>query len=162
MAEKEDKKSAEKVKDNYEELRKKYGLPKFEEFNAEFEIVKADPELNFSRELRRAITNRLQAYSEWFEPVLNPNPNSLHSMVETKIFEKQELQPLFNLYKKLWHLVHVGLQASLQTEADEIKFVKHVWEEWPAVKKEILKYVGKLADGWLEQAKEPEDSGYVS
>ena len=151
----------EKVKQKYEELRKRYDLPKFDDFNSEFEIVKADPDVNFSKELRRAVSQKLQAYAEWFEPVLNPNPSSLHSIVETKIFEKQELQPLFDLYKRLWHFIHVGLQASLQTEADEIKFVKLVWAEWPALKKETARYVGRLADGWLEKSKEQEDSGYV-
>lgn len=161
MAEKEDNK-VEKVKVKYEDLRKKYNLPKFDDFNSEFEIVKADVDINFAKELRRTISHKLQAYAEWFEPVLNPNPSSLHSIVETKIFEKQELQPLFDLYKRLWHLIHLGLQASLQTEADEIKFVKQVWDEWPTLKKEIARYIEKLARGWLEKSHESVDSGYVS
>ncbi len=153
---------AEKVKEKYEELRKRYDLPKFDDFNTEFEIVKADPDVNFSKELRRTVSHKLQAHAEWFEPVLNPNSSSLHSIIETKIFEKQELEPLFNLYKRLWHLIHLGLQASLQTEADEIKFVKQVWGEWPALKKETAKYVGRLAEGWLEQAKDNEEGTYLS
>ncbi len=151
-----------KIKEKYEELRKKYGLPKFEEFNAEFEITKADPDLILSKELRRAVSHKLQGHADWFEPVLNPNPSSLHSIVETKIFEKQELGPLFDLYKRLWHLIHLGLQASLQSEADEIKFVKQVWEEWPTLKKELEQHMARLAAGWLVQTKEQEDSGYVS
>ncbi len=160
MVEKEGK--LEKIKQGYELLRKKYDLPQFDEFNAEFEIAKADPDLVLSKELRRALSHKLQGYAEWFEPVLNPNPSSLHSIVETKIFEKQELEPLFNLYKRLWHLIHLGLQASLQTEADEIKFVKQVWDEWPALKKELAKHMERLAAGWLVHTKEQEDSGYVS
>lgn len=162
MAEKEDKKNGEKLKDRYEELRKKYDLPKFDDFNAEFDIIKIDPEINMMHELRRAITHKLQAFAEWFEPVLNPNQNSLHSMVETKIFEKVELEPLFNLYKRMWHLVHQGLWASLQSEAEGAKFVKLVWQEWPELKAEVSRHVKKLADGWQSKSKEGEDSGYVS
>ena len=152
----------EKIKQKYEELKNKYSLPRFDDFNSEFEIVRAEVDVNFAKELRRTVSHKLQAHAEWFEPVLNPNPSSLHSIVETKIFEKQELQPLFDLYKRLWHLIHLGLQASLQSEADEIKFVKQVWDEWPALKKELAKHMARLADGWLEQAKEQEDSGYMS
>ncbi len=150
------------VKEKYEELKKKYGLPKFDELNADFEIIKADPELNLLHELRRAVAHNLQAYAEWFEPVLNPSASSLHSMVETKIFEKEELEPLYNLYKKLWHFVHLSVWSGLQSESEEVKFLKQAWQEWPEMKKEILKYVRKLADGWQEKSKDADEGRYVS
>ncbi len=160
MADKEDK--LERVKSKYEDLRKRHSLPTFDEFNAEFEIAKADPDLNLAKELRRAVSHRLHAHAETFELVLSPNPNSLHSMVETKIFEKQELEPFYDLYKRLMYHTHRALLAGLQSEEDEMDFVKAVWQEWPSLKKQITRYVERLVDGWLDKSHESGDSGYVS
>jgi len=144
----------EKLKKEYATLRTKYKLPSFDDFDAEFDIRKIDPELSLPHELRHAINLRLQGFAAWFEPVLNPSSGSLHSMIETKIFEKQELEPMFLLYKKLWSLVHEGLYAGLQSEEKEIEFVKKVWKEWPAMKKQIMEFVGRLAEGWKKHDKE--------
>ncbi len=145
----EDKESKlEKLKKEYEKVQKKYKLPSFDELDNEFEIRKLDPDLAVIKELRRHMTLRLQAFTDLVEPVLNPQPSSLHSIIETKIFEKQELEPYFNLYKKLWALVHEGLAAWLKSEEEEAGFVRKVIVEWPAMKKDILRFVSKLADGW--------------
>jgi len=151
----------EKLKKEYEKLSKKYKLPSFDDFDNEFEIRKIDPELCLPHELRRVINHRLQGFAEWFEPILNPHSGSLHSLIETKIFEKQELEPLFLLYKKMWSFVHEGLHASLQSEEKEIEFIKKVWKEWPAIKKEIAGHVGRLAEGWKKHEKEKAGDSYL-
>lgn len=156
-----EKSNVEKLKVEYEKLRAKYKLPAFEDFDKEFEIRKIDAELNLVHELRRAVSHKLQGFAEWFDPVLSPHSGSLHSIIETKIFEKQELEPLFLLYKKLWANVHEGIYASLQSEEKEIEFIKEVWKTWPDLKKELSKYIEKLAEGWKKQEKEKIGDSYL-
>ncbi len=161
MSREKEESNLEQLKKEYERLRTKYKLPAFDDFDREFEIRKIDHELCLPHELRRAINHRLQGFAEWFEPVLNPHSGSLHSIIETKIFEKQELEPMFLLYKKLWSFVHEGLYASLQSEEKEIEFVKRVWKEWPAMKKQLAGFVGKLADGWKKHEGEKARDSYL-
>ena len=151
----------EKLKKNYELARKKYKLPAFDDIDDEFEIRKIDPDLNVVREVRRVIGFRLQGFADIFESILNPQPSSLHSMIETKIFEKHEIEPYFALYKKMWAFIHEGLHAWLQSEEKEAGYINKMWKEWPAIKPQMRKFFGKLEAGWQKTEKEKTEN-YVS
>ena len=68
-----------KLKEEYEEARKKYDLPSFKELDQEFEIRKLESGGFIIREVRRVIINKLQNFADWLTPILNPHPDSLHS-----------------------------------------------------------------------------------
>lgn len=149
----------EKLKEEYEEARKKYNLPSFEEIDKEFELRKLESGGFIIKDVRRIIVNKLQSFADWLTPILNPHPESLHSAIETKIFEKQEISDMLAFYKRLGHLIHMSLIASLKTEQDEINFIKDILLEYPEMKIKILGYVEKIAEGW---ARNEEDKNYRS
>jgi len=157
-----EKKDLEKLKEEYAKIQKKYDLPKFEDLDDEFEIREIPPEVFIIREIRRFMSRRMQAISELLEPILSAGGRELHSFIETKIFEKEEIDDLYKFYKHLWTLVHEGITASLETEASEVAFIKKVWKNWPEIKKEAHKYADQLAKGWAKEEKEGFADKYVS
>jgi RNA processing factor Prp31 len=148
MAEKEKPDKLEKLKAEYEKLRQKYKLPSFDELNNEFEIYDIKPNSFIIREIRRRIIRKMEDFLSLLNPILNPNPNSLHSMIETKIFEKQDMEPMFEFYKKLFQLAHKSIPASLESESAEAAWINEVWKAWPDLKKQITGYSKKITEGW--------------
>lgn len=148
MAEKEKPEKLEKLKLEYEKLKQKYKLPSFDELNDEFEIYDIKPNSFIIREVRRRIIHKMEDFLSLLNPILNPNPNSLHSMVETKIFEKQDVESMFEFYKKLFQLAHKSISASLESEAAEAAWVNEVWKAWLDIKKKIAGYSKKITEGW--------------
>lgn len=157
MAEKEkekDKEKLEKLKAEYEKLRQKYKLPSFDELNNEFEIYDIKPISFIIREIRRTIVRRIEDILGLINPILNPNPQSLHSLIETKIFEKQDIESMFEFYKRLFQLAHKGITKSFETEANEAEWINEVWKAWPEIKKETHSYSKKITEGWGKVEKE--------
>jgi len=148
MAEKEKPGKLEKLKAEYEKLRQKHKLPAFEELDNEFEIRAIKLNSFIIREIRRMITQRVEDVLSLINPILNPNPQSLRSMIETKIFEKQNMEPMFEFYKKLFQLAHEGISASLESEASEVAWINKAWKAWPEIKKQALSYNNKISEGW--------------
>ena len=141
------------LKAEYEKLRKKYNLPQFEELDEEFEIRKVDYDLFLIREIRRLVLSKLDFVASLLEPILDPG-KSLHSMIETKFFEKYNIELMFDFYKKLWKIIHEGISASLTSEKAEAEFIKDVWKQWPEIKKQSIEYADKIAAGWGKVEKE--------
>jgi hypothetical protein len=144
----------EKLKAEYDKLKQKYKLPAFDELNNEFEIYDIKTNAFIIREISRRIIRKAEDFLSLLNPILNPNPNSLHSLIETKIFEKQDLEPMFDFYKKLFQLAHKGITASLESEAAEAVWINEIWKTWPEIKKQIHSYSKKITEGWGKVEKE--------
>ena len=151
-----------KLKKEFEKVREKYGLPSFEELDNEFEIRKIDFDLHLVRETRRAMTHRLTAIADLLEPILNPSEANLHSAIESKHFDKNDVDDMFSYYKKLWHHVHEGVVASLISEKDEADFIKAMWKIWPEIKKTALKYAQKITESWKKEDTPRSTDHYLS
>ena len=154
MAEKEKSDKLEKLKAEYEKLKQKYKLPDFNGLDDEFEIRTIKANSYIIKEIRRLIIHKIEDILSLINPVLNPNPQSLHSLIETKIFEKQDIEPMFEFYRKLFQLAHEGITASLESEASEASWINKAWKEWPDIKKKAHSYSKKISDGWGKAEKE--------
>jgi hypothetical protein len=151
-----------KLRKDYEKLIKKHGLPPFDKFDQEFELRTSSSDGFISKEARRVIISRLQDYTHLLDPVLNPHAGSLHSMIESDGFNEEEKKHLFELYKKLGHLIHSGILAGLQGERAEINFIKQCWNDWPNIKKEIINFTTKTASLWKTNHSDIEEAEYMS
>ncbi|MEM2874117.1 MAG: hypothetical protein QW063_01545 [Candidatus Nanoarchaeia archaeon] len=148
------------LKEEYEKIRKQYKLPSFDELDREFELRKIDCDANLIKEIRRNILHKIDNIIGLLEPILDPK-HTLHSFVETKIFEKHNVEAMFAFYKKLWYLIHKGIQVSYVSEKAEVDFIKEMWEVWPELKKQAAEYAKQIADGWAKAEKETFTDKYL-
>ena len=149
----EEKDNLELLKENYEKVKKKYKFPTFEELDDEFEIRKIDYDSNLIKEIRRAICNKLQFISDMLDPILNPH-ESLRSTIESNFFNEADIKEMAIFYKRIWHLLHISVNTSLSSEADEVKFVNDMWLEWPKLKKKAKYFSDKLIESWAQAEKD--------
>ena len=151
-----------KIRKEYDKLREKHNLPPFNKFDQEFELRTSSSDGFTPKEMRRVVIGKLQDCAHLLDPVLNPHTSSLHSMIESEGFDEEEKKKLFELYKKIGHLVHSGILAGLRGEQAEIDFTKHCWNEWPKIKKDITKFVAKTAGLWKTNHSDEEEAEYMS
>ena len=165
MAEKEKGENHEELKNAYAEAKVKYNLiPTFEDLDKEFEISVMDPDRAhfIVRDIKRTMCTKLHKFVDYLNPIISPQPSSLHSMIETKFFEKNELDGMFEFYKKIWHLLHKSILTGITSEKDEAEFINLLWGEWPQSKNKMIGYMSKITDGWAKEDKEEHTNEYLS
>lgn len=151
------------IQKQYEELRKKHGLPPFEDINRELEITNIDEKNMFLlREIRRNLVDRIEHFEKMLQEILQPDTNSFRSMSECREFKESEKHELFNIYKNL--MIMLRSSQIIELECDDKKeaaFIKSAFENWMRIKKEISPYISKLEKSWEKETEPNEDIGYL-
>ena len=132
------------MKEDYKKLQEKYSLPNFEELNADFQIEKAaENETDFLlREIRRFIADRFFNYLRFVESLLNPVNVPMFAFSIVKTLGEKDKEKLSEIYKKLAKhelgLIELDIEYFEEKEAE---FIKHSYQLWQEVKKELLDVV---------------------
>jgi len=155
-------KDIEELKKEYELIRKKFNLPSFEYLDEEFEIRAL--EINKSgillKALLRIILSKIGLFLNYLDPVVSPNPQSYHSMVELNNISNEDKQKMTSYYRTLSYLYHEGCAVELKSENHTAEFIKNISEKWPSLKKEESAYLDKITKAWVAE-KQTEKSSYT-
>jgi hypothetical protein len=155
-----EKDNLQKLKENYEKLRKKYNLPEFDKLDDEFEIRKIDHDSNLVREIARHIISKLISICEYLDPILNPH-ESLRSSVEANAFTEEEIEDMVKFYKEIWHNIHLCANASFVSDDEESKCISNMLVKWPKLKNKIKYFSDKLVMTWSQTEKDDATTHYT-
>jgi len=150
------------IEEKYEKLNKEYGLPSFKEINREFEIYTIENEEFLLNEIRKKISEKLEAYTKFLEEqVLQPSTD-ISTAYEFDVFEDEERKKIFKLYKRLMFFSRFSIEAGLdENDKKTAEFINSIFEEWIELKKRMLEFVVKLKKSWLKKKDIKEDLGYM-
>jgi len=150
----------EKIRKKYEELKKKYSLPDFEELNKEFEISIIEYEDFLLREIRKKIADKINTMCEFFEDLLSPD-NTIANLYEYKAFNDAEREDVFRLYRRLKVLEKLSLELSLNhDEKKDAEFINEFFSSWESIKNKIIKIIRKMRDFWEKESTKKENEEY--
>ena len=150
----------EKIRKKYEELKKKYSLPDFEELNKEFEISTIEHEDFLLREIRKKIADKINTMCEFFEDLLSPD-NTIANLYEYKAFNDAEREEIFKLYKRVKVLEKLSLELSLNSdEANESEFINNFFNSWNKIKSEIITIIRKIKVFWEKESAKKDSEEY--
>jgi len=140
------------IKEKYEEIKKKYNLPSYDDFNNEFEIQALDLEKCglFYKTILRTILGKLSSFLNTLEPIASPNPQSMHSMMESNNLSDEDKQEIYNFYKELSYIYHQGCEYELKEEKEIMDFVKKTWKKWSEIKNKQKLILNKITQAWAE------------
>ena len=149
------------IKKDYEELKKMYKLPSYDEINNDFEISCLEDEKFLLRTIRRKIVEKLDAYSKIIEQVLMPESNQI-SLVECQIITDEEKKELYNLFKRLVYFDRLSIETSINEDDKKTSdFINEFWKEWPSIKEQLSEVMSKLKQGWTKEIKLKEERNYL-
>ncbi|MBU2496845.1 MAG: hypothetical protein KJ767_02195 [Nanoarchaeota archaeon] len=137
-----------KLKEDYEVLRKKYELPKFEKFNTEFNlesIQTLDTEF-LARRLRLLIDIRVGNILSWLEGFMNPQRATVLMFEIINNLKEEEKQVLKEIYSELGELKIDAWKIELlpYNEENEIRLVKDSIKKFDKIKIRLQKIIEKM------------------
>jgi len=116
----------------YERLKEKFKLPKFQEFAEDFDIEKiAEKETMFLlREIRRTMNEKLSAYLHLFETLINPSAPPMFIFSVLKKTNGDNKESIKEVYKRISRLqLKVMKLDTLYDEVKEAAFIKVAFKE---------------------------------
>ncbi|MBU1246248.1 MAG: hypothetical protein ABIJ20_03745 [Nanoarchaeota archaeon] len=142
------------IKKQYKKIENKFKLPNFDKFDKEFEISTLDTDDFLLRNVRRRMNNKLTFFTQIFDTILFPNPNSLISMHESKSCSEEEKIEIMKFYNKLMILEREALSFDIEPDdKKEAEFINKLWKQWTEIKKETNKLVEKMKESWKDEDK---------
>jgi hypothetical protein len=142
-----DQSDLEGLKNRYKELETKYDIPTFHALNQEFSIEKiADIETELlTKEIRRFIADKIFNYLRFVETLLNPANAPLFIFSIIKSVTAEDKKKLNGAYEKLsgidLELIKLDLDSNEKRDAE---FIRHSFESWNEIKRELIPIVSKL------------------
>jgi len=155
--------SKENIKEEYQELAKKYKLPKYSELDLDFEVSTIDKKKFLLREIRRRMLDKFDGIKNILELIIQPDTASFSSMYETRIFnDEEEKKKIYDLYRALMIIERTANIVNLRAdEKEEADFVNNTFAEWKKIKPELLFFFKKIKKSWEKETSVKEDLGYL-
>jgi len=154
----------EKFKNTYMEMQKKYDLPSYDELDEEFELLYFQRIIEIKyplRFVRRRIVDKLNPYVDFLQNILNPNPNSLISLEESKFFSKEEKEEIIALTKEIIVFERKSLMIDIKhDEKEDAEFIKESFKACGNFSSKVGKISEQLKKGWEDGAKEEGEKHY--
>ena len=138
-----EKDSLEKLKKEYEKLRKKYKLPSFQQLNEEFEIEKfQEKQTDFLlRNIRRTMTDKVAAFLHFFEMFLNPSAAPIFVLAVLKKLTAKDKGVIEGIYNQLVSLELRSLALDMAyDEKKECEFIKKSVKIWQELKPSLQEF----------------------
>tara|TARA_Y100000310_G_scaffold333173_1_gene410168 strand:+ start:671 stop:1147 length:477 start_codon:yes stop_codon:yes gene_type:complete len=150
------------INEEYDLLKEKFNLPDFNKLTEDFDIEKGiEKETRFLiREIRRTIHEKLSAYLNLIEMLINPvsPPTFIFSLLKNISTEDKEvMKKVYSRLSKLQIKV-IGLDT-VYSEKEEADFVNESFNEWQEIKEIIKKIIEKFELG-IEENKNHYKNGY--
>ncbi|MBS1266754.1 MAG: hypothetical protein MAG795_00723 [Candidatus Woesearchaeota archaeon] len=109
---------------------------------------------NLSRMICHRISKTFNSWTSYLHGLVIPNPNSMMSVKESKIFEDEEKQKIINLLNDIMELVSrntlIGLTKDKKLEAQFIDDAVDLWNN--KLDPKFVKIVKKVNTSWKEKA----------
>ncbi|MBU2523035.1 MAG: hypothetical protein KKE23_01955 [Nanoarchaeota archaeon] len=141
-----------RLKKQYESLKKKYKLPEFSKLNEDFEIEKLqEHETDFLlREIRRTMVEKISVVLKFLEIMINPNeasPPFVFAMI--KEMKPEMKKSVENMYKELSLVEISSITLDLDYgEKSEAKFIKEHTKKWEVTKKDLRSLIKSMDTIW--------------
>lgn len=149
------------IQKKYDELKKKYALPSFNDINNEFEISTIENNDFLLREIRKKIDERIEVFLKILNTLLQPETN-ICELHECRDFSEKDKDDAFLLYKELMLMHDSALIAGIICdEKEDAKFISEAFKGWQPVKKKILAVMNKMKDSWKKDVTISEELGYL-
>lgn len=127
----------------YDELKKKYSLPSFEDMNSNFDIGKIKRDSgNLIRDIRRMMVEKIVYYIRLVEVMVNPSqasPIMLMLLKEINSEDRKTIDSVLNSFVELEIEAH-KLDV-ISKDVEEAKLVSKIYSTWDKKREEVLSLI---------------------
>lgn len=145
------------LKQDYEKLAKKYGLPAYAELDENFELLYAAPIYEISHPLsfvRRKMNDKLAWVCIMLQSIIQPNPSSMINMQEAAFFSKEQKEECQKILKELIIISRTSVTLDIDTnEKKDAEHIKTIFAAWNKLKPRLLAIAQVFPEGWKRDSK---------
>lgn len=126
----------------YEKLKTECNLPEYEKLSEDFDIDKSidKKSIFLIREIRRVITERISAYLQLFETLINPNSPPIFVFSILRNISSSDKEAIKEIYKKLSRIQVKTMKLDvIYKKEEEINFINKTFNTWQKLKPMIYK-----------------------
>lgn len=150
-----------KIKEYYEKISKKKGLPSYKDFDSEFDIGSIE-EGNFAMQIAEKIAEKVEKFRKMIEEFLHTDGSSLAVLMEIKGMDEKDKEKMNSIYKELMIIERNFLLVELENkEGSFLDFIKQSIDKWSSVKPWLNEIIKKGRDSWKDTSKVKEELGYL-
>ncbi|OGJ15404.1 hypothetical protein A3K73_05880 [Candidatus Pacearchaeota archaeon RBG_13_36_9] len=145
----------EKLKKDYDKLRKKYNLPAFKELNEAFDIEEvAEQETEcLLRQIRKHMMDKVVAYLRFIEMLLNPSNAPMFFFALVKGLTASDKRLLDNLYERLGEFeIDVIALDCKYNEKEEADFINKAVLKWKDITDDMIILSETLKRNWNQKS----------
>ncbi len=148
------------MREEYNILKNKFGLPDFEELDKFFEIRGIDKEDDILREISKKILNSVDNYLDILEDMVQPD-SRYYTLKEANFLGKSERSIINAIYSKLMYFNRAGIILNLDYSSDRCaKLINDFYKEWSLMSKELIPVINLLKESWSKKTEARQDRGY--
>lgn len=148
------------MKKEYELLKTKFEMPSYDELNKDFDIYSVSSDDDIIREILKKVLGVIDNYTDLLEDIIQPD-SRFHTLKEANVLGKSERQLVNFNYNKLMYFNRAGVELQLNySEEEAANFIKKVFFDWQAIKKDLLKIVNILKESWSKNTETELERGY--
>ena len=140
---------------------KQHFLPEFDALNLEFWIDELEDVRAPARAVAKKIAETYDHYAKIVESVFQSDM-SLIAMREAGTFSDEEMARHSRLLSRLMRTYRSYQRVELENLPERyLLFIKESWNEWPALKQELLGLLSRMRDAWDREHHSPHDDHYI-
>ena len=147
------------LKKDYEVLKNKYKLPRFQQLNEDFEIERvADRETDMLlREIIKAITEKAVAFLRFLELVLNPTNAPFFMFAILKNLSANDKKLIEEIYEKLCEFEIKAISLDMEyKEKSEAGFISYSAKKWQSMHSEMKELGEIISKAWYASSDKKE------
>jgi len=147
------------LKEAYEELKQKHGLPAFDELNWEYELAGIEVDDLLIRNVRKKVTEKFEFIANVLSGILQPE-SDLASLHEVSFFSDPEKEELVKVYKQLMYYYRRASKLVVEdTPETNAEFIKEAHVALIKLKPQLLACFDNITETWKKELKELKESG---
>src|SRR3989338_4306685 len=149
------------VKEEYNELLKKYKLPKFDDLNEDFELefIKKKPFL--LRQIRRRINEKVIFFCRIIEGLLYPTQQHIINVTEMKNLPEEKKKYIEKMYRDLMYLERESLLLDVvPNDKKDAEYINNVFNFWSKMRKQVEDIVRIMQESWKKEDITKEKNNY--
>ena len=132
------------LEQEYNEIKKQHELPEYKNLAEDFDIEKIqDKETSFLlREIRRTINEKISAYIQLFETLINPNAPPMFVFSILRNISTKDKDTIKEIYKTLSKTqIEIMKLDTIYNEKNEAEFITETFNTWQKLKPKIHKLI---------------------
>ncbi|NQU97888.1 hypothetical protein HQ533_00315 [Candidatus Woesearchaeota archaeon] len=137
----------------YNNLKKKHGLPNLKELDRDFQVSSIEAKNFLLKEIAKKISEKIELFANLLEEILNPETR-LSALHESSMFSDEDKKHVLKIYRKLLYnyRMHSNLEISYD-EKETTEYINNFFKEWQNLKPELKSIVTKMQSCWNRDKK---------